>query len=78
MKKLTGKKVQVRELNYSCANRDGGPEEVTYEGIVKTVAEHMIELHDCHIVHQQLSRSDPGVIWFNTMASAFQSITLSK
>ena len=78
MKKLTGKTVEVRELNYSCAVRDGYPEEVTYIGIVKTVSNHMIELKDCKILHQSLSRDDPGTTWFNTMASSFQSIKPSK
>lgn len=74
MESLLRKKVVVRELNYLCAVRDRAPEEIEYKGIVAKVSGHMIKLVDCRISQQVLSREDPGEIWFNTMASSFQSI----
>lgn len=75
MKNLLGKRVHVRELNYFCAVRDGQPEEVVYEGVVINVDGHMIQVQGCRIVKQNLSRpQDVGTIWFNTMATSFQSI----
>lgn len=74
MERMLNNRVVVRELNYLCAPRDGAPEEVLYDGLLTQVKGHMIELRSCSIIQQRFSRRNPEVIWFNTMASTFQSI----
>lgn len=75
LEELVGKEINVRELNYQFAVRDGQPEEVIYQGFVEKVDGHMLYVSFCKIIAQRMSRPrNQGGVWFNTMASSFQSL----